>query len=117
LETKKSKSIDNKDNGKKDIEDNYNTSSGQYTFDSSDPKEIMTGIGEGEGEEKIIPILILINILSKTSRKLLKMRIVNLVKKKKVRLKEVQNNQIIKMNEDISGVICLTNDKFLTKIL
>jgi hypothetical protein len=52
LETKKSKSIDNKDNGKKDIEDNYNTSSGQYTFDSSDPKEIMTGIGEGEGGEK-----------------------------------------------------------------
>jgi len=51
LETKKSKSIDNKDNGKKDIEDNYNTSSGQYTFDSSDPKEIMTGIGEGEGGE------------------------------------------------------------------
>ena len=52
METKKSKSIDNKDNGKKDIEDNYNTSSGQYTFDSSDPKEIMTGIGEGEGGEK-----------------------------------------------------------------
>ena len=51
LETKKSKSIDNKDNGKKDIEDNNNTSSGQYTFDSSDPKEIMTGIGEGEGGE------------------------------------------------------------------
>ena len=52
METKKSKSTDNKDNGKKDIEDNYNTSSGQYTFDSSDPKEIMTGIGEEEGGEK-----------------------------------------------------------------
>jgi hypothetical protein len=51
LETKKSKNYDNKDNGKKDIENNNNTSSGQYTFDSSDAKEIMTGIGGGgEGE-------------------------------------------------------------------
>jgi len=52
LETKKSKNYDNKDNGKKDIEDNSNTSSGQYTFDSSDPKEIMTGIGGREGGEE-----------------------------------------------------------------
>jgi hypothetical protein len=51
LETKKSKNYDNKDNGKRDIENNNNTSSGQYTFDSSDPKEIMTGVGGGEGEE------------------------------------------------------------------
>ena len=51
METKKSKNYDNKDNGKKDIENNNNTSSGQYTFDSSDPKEIMTGVGEGEGDE------------------------------------------------------------------
>jgi len=51
LETKKSKNYDNKDNGKKDIENNNNTSSDQYTFDSSDPKEIMTGVGGGEGEE------------------------------------------------------------------
>ena len=50
METKKSKNYDNKDNGKKDIEDNNNTSSGQYTFDSSDAKEIMTGIGGGSGE-------------------------------------------------------------------
>lgn len=50
METKKSKNYDNKDNGKKDTEDNNNTSSGQYTFDSSDAKEIMTGIGGGEGE-------------------------------------------------------------------
>jgi hypothetical protein len=54
LETKKSKNYDNKDNGKKDVEDNNNTSSGQYTFDSSDPKEIMTGVGGGEGEENSI---------------------------------------------------------------
>ena len=52
METKKSKNYDNKDNGKKDIEDNSNTSSGQYTFDSSDPKEIMTGIGGREGGEE-----------------------------------------------------------------
>jgi hypothetical protein len=58
LKTKKSKNYDNKDNGKKDIEDNNNTSSGQYTFDSSDPKEIMTGIGgggESEGEGSTYP--------------------------------------------------------------
>ena len=50
METKKSKSTDNKDNGKKDTEDNNNTSSGQYTFDSSDAKEIMTGEGGSGGE-------------------------------------------------------------------
>ena len=55
LETKKSKNYDNKDNGKKDIEDNNNTSSGQYTFDSSDPKEIMTGIGGGENDKSTYP--------------------------------------------------------------
>jgi hypothetical protein len=54
LETKKSKNYDNKDNGKKDIENNNNTSSGQYTFDSSDAKEIMTGIGGG-GEGSTYP--------------------------------------------------------------
>jgi hypothetical protein len=56
LETKKSKNYDNKDNGKKDTKDNNNTSSGQYTFDSSDAKEIMTGIGGGgEGEGSTYP--------------------------------------------------------------
>ncbi len=56
METKKSKNYDNKDNRKKDIENNNNTSSGQYTFDSSDAKEIMTGIGGGgEGEGSTYP--------------------------------------------------------------
>ncbi|MDW3604928.1 MAG: hypothetical protein QOK67_07805 [Nitrososphaeraceae archaeon] len=57
METKKSKNYDNKDNGKKDTEDNNNTSSGQYTFDSSDAKEIMTGVGSsgGEGEDSTYP--------------------------------------------------------------
>ena len=57
METKKSKNYDNKDNGKKDTRDNNNTSSGQYTFDSSDAKEIMTGIGGsgGEGEDSTYP--------------------------------------------------------------
>lgn len=55
METKKSKNYDNKDNGKKDTEDNNNTSSGHYTFDSSDAKEIMTGIGGGEGEGSTYP--------------------------------------------------------------
>ncbi len=55
LETKKSKNYDNKDNEKKDIEDNNNTSSGQYTFDSSDPKEIMTGTGGGEDDKNTYP--------------------------------------------------------------
>ena len=97
METKKSKNYDNKDNGKKDTEDNNNTSSGQYTFDSSDTKEIMTGVGGsgGEGEDSTF-ILILINILLKTSRRLLKKRIVDW-KKKKTLLNAIQNNQIIKM--------------------
>ena len=55
METKKSKNYDNKDNGKKDIDDNNNTSSGQYTFDSSDPKEIMTGIGGEEDDKSTYP--------------------------------------------------------------
>lgn len=44
-------------NGKKDTEDNNNTSSGHYTLDSSDAKEIMTGIGGGgeEGEGSTYP--------------------------------------------------------------
>jgi len=49
LETKKSKNNDNKDNEKKEIEDNNETHPSQYTFDSSDAKEIMTGVGGGEG--------------------------------------------------------------------
>ena len=48
METKKSKNNDNKDNEKKEIEDNNNTHPSQYTFDSSDAKEIMTGVGEEE---------------------------------------------------------------------
>ena len=56
MDTKKSKNYDNKDNGKKDTEDNNNTSSGQYTFDSSDAKEIMTGEGgSGEDEDSTYP--------------------------------------------------------------
>jgi hypothetical protein len=49
LETKKSKNNDNKDNEKKEIEDNNETHPSQYTFDSSDAKEIMTGVEGGEG--------------------------------------------------------------------
>ena len=47
METKKSKNNDN-NNGKKDIEGNNNDHRSQYTYDSSDAKEIMTGVG-GEG--------------------------------------------------------------------
>ncbi|MDF2736848.1 MAG: hypothetical protein K0S93_704 [Nitrososphaeraceae archaeon] len=47
LETKKTKNNDNKDNERKDIENSSITNS-KYTFDSSDVKEIMTGVG-GEG--------------------------------------------------------------------
>jgi hypothetical protein len=47
LETKKSKNNDN-NNGKKDIEGNNNDHRSQYTYDSSDAKEIMTGVGGGE---------------------------------------------------------------------
>jgi len=55
LETKKSKNNDNEDNEKKEIEDNNNTHPSQYTFDSSDAKEIMTGVGGGEGEGSAYP--------------------------------------------------------------
>ena len=53
LDTKKLKNNDNKDNDNKDndkkkIENSDSTISNKYTFDSSDAKEIMTGIG-GEG--------------------------------------------------------------------
>ena len=48
LDTKKIKNNANKDNNKKKIENSYSTNSNKYTFDSSDIKEIMTGIG-GEG--------------------------------------------------------------------
>jgi hypothetical protein len=51
LETKKSKNNDN-NNGKKDIEDNNKDHRSQYTYDSSDAKEIMTGVG-GEGGSTI----------------------------------------------------------------
>jgi hypothetical protein len=47
LETKKSKNNDN-NNGKKDIEGINNDHRSQYTYDSSDAKEIMTGVGGGE---------------------------------------------------------------------
>ena len=47
METKKSKNNDN-NNGKKDIEGNNNDHRSQYTYDSSDAKEIMTGVGGGE---------------------------------------------------------------------
>jgi len=46
LETKKSKN--NNNNGKKDIEGNNKDHRSQYTYDSSDAKEIMTGVG-GKG--------------------------------------------------------------------
>jgi len=48
LETKKTKNNDNKDNERKDVENSNGTNSNKYTFDSSDVKEIMTGVG-GEG--------------------------------------------------------------------
>jgi hypothetical protein len=47
LETKKSKNNDNNAE-KKDIEGNNKDQRSQYTYDSSDAKEIMTGVG-GEG--------------------------------------------------------------------
>ena len=47
MEIKKSKNNDN-NNGKKDIEGNNNDHRSQYTYDSSDAKEIMTGVGGGE---------------------------------------------------------------------
>jgi hypothetical protein len=47
LETKKSKNNDN-NTEKKDIEGNNKDHRSQYTYDSSDAKEIMTGVG-GEG--------------------------------------------------------------------
>ena len=47
METKKSKNNDN-NNGKKDIEGNNKDHRSQYTYDSSDAKEIMTGVGGGE---------------------------------------------------------------------
>jgi hypothetical protein len=48
LETKKTKNNDNKDNERNDIENSNSANSKKYTFDSSDVKEIMTGVG-GEG--------------------------------------------------------------------
>jgi hypothetical protein len=48
LETKKSKNNDN-NNGKKDLEGINNDHRSQYTYDSSDAKEIMTGVGGEEG--------------------------------------------------------------------
>lgn len=108
METKKSKNNDNKDNEKKEIEDNNNTHPSQYTFDSSDAKEIMTGVGE----EKVVLILILINTLWKTSRKLSKRKKLDSVKK--VMLKAIQNNQIIKMK--IIDLFIFANRKLLTKI-
>jgi hypothetical protein len=48
LETKKTKNNDNKDKERNDMENSNSTNSKKYTFDSSDVKEIMTGVG-GEG--------------------------------------------------------------------
>jgi hypothetical protein len=48
LETKKTKNNDKKDNDRNDIENSNSINSKKYTFDSSDVKEIMTGVG-GEG--------------------------------------------------------------------
>lgn len=48
MDTKKIKDNDNKGNDKKNIKNTESTNSNKYTFDSSDVKEIMTGIG-GEG--------------------------------------------------------------------
>ena len=54
METKKSKNNDN-NNGKKDIEGNNNDHRSQYTYDSSDAKEIMTGVGGEEEEGSTFP--------------------------------------------------------------
>ena len=48
METKKSKNNDD-NNGKKDIEGNNKDHRSQYTYDSSDAKEIMTGVGGVKG--------------------------------------------------------------------
>ena len=51
METKKTKNNynnDNKDNERNNKENSNSTNSKKYTFDSSDVKEIMTGVG-GEG--------------------------------------------------------------------
>ena len=53
METKKSKNNDN-NNGKKDLEGINNDHRSQYTYDSSDAKEIMTGVG-GEEEGSTFP--------------------------------------------------------------
>ena len=104
LETKKSKNYDNKANEKKDIEDNNNTSSGQYTFDSSNPKEIMTGIGGGEDDKNTYP----------DSDKYIVEDIKKAIKKQKSEFgeeesfsKKIQNNQIIKMNEVVVELFIL----------
>ena len=54
METKKSKNNNNNNNGKKDIEGNNKDHRSQYTYDSSDAKEIMTGVG-GKGGTCTIP--------------------------------------------------------------
>ena len=48
METKKTNNNDNKDNERNNKENSNSTNSKKYTFDSSDVKEIMTGVG-GEG--------------------------------------------------------------------
>ena len=48
METKKTKNNYNKDNERNNKENSNSTDSKKYTFDSSDVKEIMTGVG-GEG--------------------------------------------------------------------
>lgn len=108
MEIKKSKNNDN-NNGKKDIEGINNDHRSQYTYDSSDAKEIMTGVGGGE---KGRLFLILINILLKTSRNLLKRKRIDLVKR--VMQKVVQSNQIIKMK--IIELFIFTTTKLLIKV-
>ena len=106
METKKSKNNDN-NNEKKDIEGNNNDRRRHYTYDSSDAKEIMTGV-----VEKVVLFLILINILLKTSRNLLKRKRIDLVKR--VMQKVVQSNQIIKMK--IIELFIFTTSKLLIKV-
>ena len=46
LKNNNNKNNNNKDNDKKKIENSDSTNSNKYTFDSSDVKEIMTGVND-----------------------------------------------------------------------
>jgi hypothetical protein len=108
LETKKSKNNDN-NNGKKDIEGINNDHRSQYTYDSSDAKEIMTGLGGGE-EGSTFP----------DSDKHIVEDIKKSIKEEEDRLGEegnakiVQSNQIIKMK--IIELFIFTTTKLLIKV-